>query len=193
MRKDNLIVKLTQVCSMFLSKYVSEGDTVIDATMGNGMDTLFLAKLVGNKGKVFSFDIQQEALIRTKRLLEKEMMDTKNIYLINDSHTNIKNYVNEAVSAVAFNLGYLPEGNHKITTISESTIYALGISLDLLKKDGLVSVMIYPGHGEGIIEKDSVLKYARQLDAKRYHTLYLDMLNQSNLPPGLLLITKKQE
>ena len=193
MRKDNLIVKLTQVCSMFLSKYVSEGDTVIDATMGNGMDTLFLAKLVGNNGKVFSFDIQQEALIRTKRLLEKEMIDTKNIHLIHDSHINIKNYVNDAVSAVVFNLGYLPEGNHGITTISESTINALRISLELLKKDGLVSVMIYPGHKEGIIEKDNVLNYARQLDAKRYHTLYFDMLNQSNLPPGLLLITKKQE
>lgn len=192
LRSKNIIVQLTQVCSLFILKYVSEGDIVIDATMGNGIDTLFLAKLVGNKGKVFAFDIQEEAIQGTKRLLEKELSDNRHVFLIKDSHINMKSYVNNSVSAVVFNLGYLPKGNHTITTMSESTLTALKISLDLLKKDGLLSVLIYPGHKEGTNEKDMILNFASQLDTTRYHTLYLDMINQGNFPPSLLLITKKQ-
>jgi len=40
---------------------IQPGDAVIDATVGNGVDTAFLAKAVGPKGVVYGFDIQQAA------------------------------------------------------------------------------------------------------------------------------------
>lgn len=45
------------------------GDTVIDATVGNGNDTVVLAKAVGSMGKVYGFDIQEEAIDKTKEKL----------------------------------------------------------------------------------------------------------------------------
>ncbi len=191
--ENNFIVHLTEVNSFFLTQYVPQGEVVVDATMGNGQDTLMIAKLVGEKGKVYAFDIQQEALNRTKMLLEKEKMSMDGIVLINDSHENIQDYIHEPICAAVFNLGYLPKGNHAITTETKSTLLALEGCLNLLKVNGLISILIYEGHDKACVEKEAVLDFAQHLDSKKYHTLYLDMVNQKNQPPSLLLITKKKK
>ena len=91
----------------YIKACVNEGDTVVDATCGNGNDTVFLAQLVGERGRVFGFDIQDAAIENTAGKLE-ELKLLKRVTLIKDGHENMGNYVNENIKAVMFNLGYLP-------------------------------------------------------------------------------------
>ena len=73
-----------------LEEVIQKGDHVVDATMGNGHDTVFLAGLVGEAGKVYAFDIQNQALQTTQaKLLQKALIDR--VALISDGHENIKN------------------------------------------------------------------------------------------------------
>lgn len=188
----NFLVRLAEVNKLFLSQYISEGNTVVDCTMGNGYDTLMLAEFVGKTGKVYAFDVQQTACERTRLLLAKEHIEQKNVFLINSSHENIKKYINESIHAAVFNLGYLPNGDHNITTKSTSTIDALKHCLEILEVNGVVSITLYQGHDKGCEEKRYVLDFANNLNSSKYHTLYLDMTNQKNDPPSLLFITKKK-
>ena len=80
--------QITQWCAHFISEYVKEGDLCIDATMGNGNDTLLLSRLCGKKGHVLAFDIQEMALANTRERLEKENAP-HNYELFLDSHVNM--------------------------------------------------------------------------------------------------------
>lgn len=144
-------------------------DIVVDATCGNGNDTLFLSQLV-NKGKVFSFDIQNQAIKNTEKLLSSNKIN--NVKLIKDSHVNISNYINSKISLIVFNLGYLPNGNKKITTNYKTTIEAIKNSLQLLNSKGLILITFYPGHKEGLLESIEVNKYLQSqsnLQINKYH------------------------
>ena len=110
-----IVVKSLQMAKRYISACVSEGEQVVDATCGNGRDTLFLAELVGEKGKVFSFDIQAEALSKTRRLLEANNLLSR-VHLIQSGHEHIQDYVHGKIAAVMFNLGYLP-GDIKLSPV----------------------------------------------------------------------------
>ncbi|KXG76843.1 hypothetical protein AN619_08350 [Thermotalea metallivorans] len=184
------LTKATNLAKHIISAVVQEGDTVIDATMGNGNDTLYLRKMVGNTGKVIAFDIQEKAIENTKKLLQSfHMADA--VELIHDGHENMDLYVFQEVSAVMFNLGYLPKGDHHIVTKPDTTIIAIEKALSLLKRNGIITIAVYHGHEEGMIEKDQVLAYATTLDQNQFHVLRLDFINQKNNPPFLLVIEKK--
>ncbi|KXZ40407.1 Putative rRNA methylase [Alkalithermobacter thermoalcaliphilus JW-YL-7 = DSM 7308] len=175
-----------------VEKIVKQGDTVVDATAGNGNDTLFLAKLVGETGKVYSFDIQNVALEKTKqKLIDSNMLD--NVTLINDGHENIDKYVSYPVKAVMFNLGYLPGGDHKIHTKPHTTITAIEKSLDIITKHGIVMLVIYHGGDSGFEEKDEVLEFLKGLDQKKYSVLMYNYINNINYPPIAVCIEKLKE
>lgn len=164
----------------------------IDATMGNGNDTLFLTKLLGAKGKIYAFDIQNQAIEKTKKLLEENnFIGTENVNLILDSHGNIGNYVKEEIDIAMFNLGYLPGGDHKVVTNGEITLKALKYILSLLKKSGIISLIIYYGHEGGKEEKDCIISFTNSLDSRNYRVLRCDYTNQGNNPPIVLFIEKK--
>ncbi len=190
----NLITKTTEFAFKIIETYVSPGDVLIDATAGNGYDTLGLAKLAGPKGKVYAFDIQPQALEQTKNLLEKEGF-FHNCTLVLDSHENMSEYVSkkeqEVLSAVVFNLGYLPGGEREKTTRTETTLIAVERALDLTRIGGIVALTMYPGHPEGAEERAALLGFVEALPPKHYHTAYLSFPNQKKNPPELLLITKK--
>lgn len=188
---NNLIVKITETAAFLISKYVSKGDIVIDATMGNGNDTMLLAELVGDGGKVYAFDIQDEAIAATEKLLRENRLLKPNIFLIKDSHENVDNYVHDAVAAAIFNLGYLPGGKKEITTGGQSTLIALDKILKLLKKGGIASILIYSGHEEGKKEKAILMEYLKNLDNKLFHVIDIEMINQKNDPPNLVMVTRK--
>lgn len=168
---------------------VREGDSVIDATMGNGFDTLFLAGLVGPKGKVYAFDIQAVALERTRERLEKAGC-LESCELILDGHQNMDRYVENPVKLVIYNLGYLPKGDHAIGTRFETTREAILKSLDLLSDDGLVLIVIYYGGDSGYEERDQLLQFLQSLDGKSYSVMKTDFINQLNCPPILIAIEK---
>lgn len=205
-REENLITKTTGWVMDILSHYVREGDAVIDATMGNGHDTVALARLVGAEGRVFAFDVQEQALANTEALLRRidEQEESagggklrRRVQLILDSNVNLRRYVEQsadeprAVAAALFNLGYLPGGDKGITTTGEETLRAASEALETVKPDGLVAMVLYSGHPQGAKEKELLLQWAERLPAKEYHVAYISMWNQKKHPPELLLVTKK--
>ncbi|UQS85703.1 methyltransferase domain-containing protein [Apilactobacillus apisilvae] len=172
-----------------LKNIVQPGNIVVDATVGKGNDTAFLARLVKNKGKVYGFDLQKEAIQITQNRLDEN--DLKNVQLFNTGHENIKKYVKENISAAIFNLGYLPGGNKNIITKPNTTLKAIKDCLYLLEQNGIVVLVLYYGHQGGKEEKNSVLSFVKNLNQKQYSVLEYKFINQINEPPILIAIQKK--
>lgn len=190
MMKVKYLTRVTDLNKVLLEDVIKEGDIVIDATMGNGYDTKYLAEKVGENGLVYSFDVQEEAIKSTKKRLEKaELIDRVNLIL--DGHQNMDMYVNKEVSCVMFNLGYLPRAKHQVITKPETTLEAIKKSLELLKPNGIVSIAIYTGHEGGMEECDEVFGYVSKLDQSEYSVLNCNFVNQINHPPRLIMIEKK--
>ncbi len=182
--------QITSWVHHFLEDHVQPGDICIDATMGNGNDTALLSKLVGKKGKVIAFDIQQMALDNTLIKLQKEECP-ENYELMLASHEKMGEYAEEnTVSCITFNLGYLPGGDHAKATKSDSSIKAIETGLSLLRKKGLMTVCIYSGGDSGFEEKDAVLSYIKALDSKKYLVIISEYANRPNNPPIPVLIIK---
>lgn len=168
---------------------VMPGDTVIDATMGNGNDTLMLARLVGPKGRVYSFDIQNAAIEKTRlKLSTSNLLDI--VELINDGHQNMDAYIKNKVKAVMFNLGYLPGGDHSISTKGKTTIQALKKAMKLLCLHGVITVVVYYGGDSGFEEKEQVLNFIKSIDCRKYTVMQTEFVNQINCPPILVCIEK---
>ena len=173
-----------------IPQFLSNGDTAIDATVGNGRDTEALAKIVGPTGRIYGFDIQTEALERAQRLLSEKVPDAR-CTLIHASHSAIKEHVTHSVQLVLFNLGYLPGGNKAITTQPDTTLEAMTVSLELLKAGGKLAAVLYPGHEAGAKEAETVIRWSEQLDQKQFSCVLMHFTNQINHPPQLLLIEKR--
>lgn len=172
----------------FVKRHVKSGDFCIDATAGRGNDTVFLAQLVGKDGKVLAFDIQPQAVEDTKCLLKEKGL-TADVIL--DSHSNLKEYAeNETVDCIVFNFGYLPGGDHKLATKSDTSITAIEQGLLLLKKNGIMSLCIYSGGDSGFEERDALLSYLKEIDPKKYIVIKNDYYNRPNNPPIPVFIIK---
>src|SRR3712207_586497 len=163
MIKAKYLTKVTDLNKVLLEDIIELGDIVIDATMGNGYDTKYLAEKVGENGLVYSFDVQEEAIKSTRKKLEKSQLIDR-VKLILDGHENMDSYITEGVSCVLFNLGYLPRAKHQIITKPDTTIKAIEKSLEVLKPHGVVSIAIYTGHEGGMDEFNAVFEYVKNLD-----------------------------
>ena len=148
--------------------------TAIDFTMGNGNDTLTLSKV---SKKVYSFDIQELALKNTKELIK----GINNVELILDSHENFDKYINSYDIGI-FNLGYLPQGDHRITTMVDTTLTAIDKAVKYLNKDGHLYIVVYIGHDEGKKESVKVDEYVSNLDHQSYNVALYKMMNKQNAP-----------
>lgn len=174
-----------------LQDAVIPGDIVIDATAGNGNDTIFLSQLVGENGQVLAFDIQDQAIAATnKKLTEHAIHNTK---IIQDSHEHVAAYLDttDQISGAIFNLGYLPGSDKTVITHGASTIKALNSMLAFLRKRGVIVLVIYHGHKGGTEEKETILNYAKALDQQSYNVLQYGFINQRNHPPFIVAIEKK--
>jgi len=184
---------ITETCHHMIGLQVEKGDICIDATAGNGHDTLFLAKLAGENGKVYAFDIQEEALKETRRKLEEAKL-VERVSLIQAGHEDMDMYVSLCehgkVSCAMFNLGYLPGGDHNCGTKLETSLEALAKALSLLRKNGMISLCIYSGGDTGFAERDGILAWLKTLDSKKYLVLLLEYYNRPNHPPLPVFIYK---
>lgn len=189
MLKAKYLNKITEINKIYLEDIIKEGDICVDATMGNGYDTVYLAKKVGKNGKIYAFDVQEEAVKSTSKKLTKENIE--NVELILDGHQNMDKYVKEPVACIVFNLGYLPRAKHQIITKADTTIEAIKKGLELLKPNGVMSIAMYIGHEGGMDEKNAVYELTKSLDQNYFNVLYSKFINQVNNPPELLLIEKK--
>ena len=187
---SNLITKTTELAMAVTLTYISPGDTVVDATCGTGQDTIALAEAVGKTGKVFAFDIQKKALILTESRLHAHGYSNVDFFM--KSFESMGEHIPEgSAAAVIFNLGYLPGGDHNLTTTADATLKGLEEALQAVRPGGIVTVVLYSGHAEGAAEKEQVLSWSRSLDPKKYHAAYVNFTNQPNNPPEILWITKK--
>lgn len=177
-----------------LERAILEGDYVIDGTAGNGHDTLFLAQIVGNLGRVFAFDIQEDAIKKTKeRLINNNSISQ--VTLFQKGHQEAIKVIPESehgkISAAIFNLGYLPGGDKSIVTTPKTTLKAIDDIFTLLKKGGIIVLVIYHGHEEGKKEKQELLNYVSNINQTKAHVLTYQFLNQKNNPPFVIAIEKR--
>ena len=176
------MVDLLDLQKSFILAHLGEGDTAVDFTMGNGGDTAFLSQTVGESGRVYAFDIQEDALSSTEAHL-KELGAPQNYTLIHASHHRVLEFVDRPIKAGMFNLGYLPRsGRKQITTLRETTLPAVKAAISLLAPDGILLVAVYPGHEEGRLEGEMLEEYFATLDRRRICVSCFRIVNSPTSP-----------
>lgn len=179
---------------LLLEKAISAGDIAIDCTVGNGNDTVFLAKIVGDSGRVFGFDIQNLAIEKTSvKLTEHGISEQVSLNL--NGHENVKSIVpselHGKVKGAIFNLGYLPGGDKEIITVPETTIHAVHDLLEILAPEGIIVIVVYYGHPKGAIERDALSEYVKNIPQEIAHVLEYRFMNPTNNPPFIIAIEKR--
>lgn len=186
-------MQLTNIAQIWLKEHIQIGDSVVDATLGNGFDALFLAQSIGETGTIYGFDVQQEAINSTTQLLQHEPCQ-RMFFLQGHEHmmTNIPQEKHGHIQAIMFNLGWLPKSDKSVITHAETTILALEQSLQLLAPSGRITIMLYPGHAGGDTEAAQVITW---LNTKHLHTISFKLnqidVHQRPKAPILLQIQKE--
>ncbi len=183
------MMRATELAHLLMRQSLKAGDRVIDATTGNGHDTLLLAELVGPTGRVFGFDVQEEALASTARRVD----GLPQVTLIHAGHETLAEHLRangqDRLAAAMFNLGYLPGAPKDIMTRTETTLAGLQQALAHLATQGIVTLVLYPGHPGGAEEAAAVRSYTRGLNEDFAVTRYA-RINASAPAPELLVIER---
>lgn len=183
------ILNIIPFAHSLLKQHIKIGYHVLDGTIGNGHDTLFLAECVGQTGFIYGFDIQQDAIDATLDRLHLHGYQD-NFQLIHASHAHIQDYVQQPIQAAIFNCGYRPGGDKSITTTTNTILPALEQTLTLLASRGIIVIVLYPGHIEGYQEMLAVEQWAKNLPQSTYSVLSYRFLNRQNNPPQLIAIER---
>ena len=183
------MIDLLDLQKHFILTHLKEGDVAVDFTMGNGHDTEFLSKTVGENGHVYAFDIQQQALDSTAVNL-KNAGCPDNYTLILDSHHNVKNYVSTPIKAGMFNLGYLPGSDKTVTTMRSTTLPAIEAAISLMDRDAIILVAVYPGHAEGDAEGKMICEYLSGLSRYKVCATRINILNSPTSPFFIIIENK---
>lgn len=192
-------MKITELAHLLVRAHLlaqpsaqSQRCIAIDATVGNGYDTIFLAECVGAEGIVYGFDIHDMAVAHIEAgrqgLAER-------ITFIQAGHETMLAHISPqalgGVQAIMFNLGYLPRGDKHITTTIATTIPALEQSLALLADGGILTIACYPGHPGGREETEAVFSFVNALPTEQYRVLHSRYVNhQRGAPPELITVYK---
>ncbi len=183
------MIDLLELHKYFILNHLKEGDTAVDFTMGNGYDTEFLSRTVGMTGHVYAFDIQAAAVESTAKRLS-EVGCPENYTLIHASHHRVKEFVKTPIKAGMFNLGWLPGGDKSITTLRETTMPAIEAAIDLLDRDGILNVAVYPGHAEGDAEGKMICDYLAGISRHKVCATRVNILNSPTSPYFIIIETK---
>lgn len=187
MFKKNMVQNAQHIIKLHLQNEGKEQAVGVDATVGNGHDTCFLSSLFPIQ-KIYGFDIQKRALEKAKESLGQT---EKEIHLLLDSHTAIDKYVHEPIDVAMFNLGYLPSGDKQIVTTAETTLSAIEKTIALLACKGILTIMTYPGHEEGLKEHLAVQHYLSHMNYKLFTVLEIAMSNIQSPCPTLFICIKE--
>jgi predicted methyltransferase len=187
------MIRATEKAHHLMRQIVKPGDLVVDATVGNGNDTLLLAELVGPSGRVIGFDIQSAAISATRQLVGH----LPQVTLIQAGHETLAAHLQTfegagdqpALAAAMFNLGYLPGVTKKIVTQTETSLAGLEQALAALKINGLVTLVLYPGHPGGADEAAALKSYAQNLPGD-FSVTHHARTDTQRPAPELLAITR---
>ena len=184
-----LVTNTLELFHSMIRTYVSAGDRVLDATAGNGHDTILLADCVGSEGKVYATDIQEDAIERTRIRLREAGLEER-VDLVCMDHARIGDLGLAGLTLAIFNLGYLPGSTKQVATQAHSTIQAIDAALDALRPLGLVLVTVYPGSESGFKEHQELQPYWKKLDQQEYDVMELKFPNRRNVSPYGVMIQK---
>lgn len=185
---------LVEQAQSFIGAALGAGDIAIDATVGNGFDTLFLARQVGARGQVFGFDIQAQALSACREKLRAAGQEAV-VTLLPRGHETMAQALPAAargrVRAVMFNLGYLPGSDKALITRPETSLAAIEAALALMAPGGRMSIIAYTGHSGGETEADQVQAWLeRHLSADAYEWQCRVPQQTRQRPPRLITLEK---
>lgn len=184
-------IRPTVLAHEHVAAVLRPGDVAIDATAGNGHDTLFLAEGVGETGKVLAFDVQAEAIAAARARVEAAGR-TARVEFIHGSHAAIPEHVEPgSVAAVMFNLGYFPGGDHAVITRTGETLAALAAALVVLKPGGVLTVVCYPGHAGGEEESAAVVAWSGGLEAGEFEVGIVRRTDTLRPSPFLVWVRRK--
>lgn len=176
-----------ELAHSYWRKIVQPQDLVIDATCGNGHDTLLLCQLA-SEGIVHAFDIQIAAINNTKALLQKSLTKSPEVIFHQSCHSHFPEEIKpRTVKLIVYNLGYLPGGNKQLTSLCSTTMSSFKAAQELVCQGGMISITCYPGHEEGQREEIELLRYCEQLPPHLWNCCYHRWPNR-HLAPSLLLI-----
>lgn len=188
------MLSAVEYCHTLLRERLLPGDLAVDATAGNGHDTHFLAQLIGPDGRVYGFDVQEQAIEATRRLLQRWGVPEGCYELIADSHAAMAARLPARavgrLAAVVFNLGYLPGGDKSVITRAETTLPAVRTAMEFLRPGGLLLLVLYPGHEGGAEEAQVLRDFASGLPPRHWHVTEYRTLNARNAPPAVLAVEK---
>ncbi|HOV78792.1 MAG TPA: class I SAM-dependent methyltransferase [Bacillota bacterium] len=179
-----------ELAHLLISGSVGEGGTAVDATAGNGHDTVFLAGLVGAGGRVYALDIQERALENTRSLLEKSGLSER-VTLVLAGHEELAGIVPGPVDAILFNLGFLPGGDRSVATKASTTVRALHSSAEILRPGGRIGLVVYTGHPGGREECEAVEKWGSALDPGKFSVIKIRFLNRAEKAPVVFVAEKR--
>ena len=189
--QSDVFSKATSIVHHWLSAHVNHGDYVVDATCGNGYDTVLLAELVGESGRVVAVDIQEAALARTRdRLVEAGLL--ARVSLKRMSHEHILDVLDpEEIQCAVFNLGYLPGADKRLVTAPNATVAAHENLLSRLGPGGVIISTVYTGHAGGKEEAEALYVWATGLDGKQFAVARHEWVNLDGEPPHILIIHRR--
>lgn len=177
-----------------LKPYVEKARILLDGTAGNGWDTLYLAKYSLKDARIFSFDIQPEALENTRKLVEmNDLPGMDKITLICSNHKNFLEFIQEPIDVAMMNLGYLPNGDKSITTKLEDSLATIIQLMSKLSLHGAMGVTCYPGHSEGKMEYEAIADFFARVSSKEFQIMRIEKWNHIAESPVAFLIERIKE
>lgn len=180
---------MTRTAHHAWDQFVRPGDTVVDATCGNGYDTIHLARLVGHEGHVFAFDVQRDAVHSARYVVTTGLQEEQlpKLTFLQACHSALQEHVQTPVKLVCFNLGYFPGGDKGLVTKPETTVAAIQAAMALLQEGGLVSILLYTGHEGGKEECEAVLQLLSGLRAHEWTVSLHELVNRPSAPKLVLV------
>lgn len=180
-------ISAIKVAQTLLKNPLASAKCIVDATAGNGNDTLYLAQNSPADAVVYAFDIQEAALRETKH---KTAEFEWKINCILDSHAHVERHVAKPIDIAVFNLGYLPGGSHAITTSAETTLAAIEKIIAAASLNGIIAVIAYPGHEAGSEEYRRLAAFLENLPMKNFTVGLYKMINHSEKSPVLYIVER---
>lgn len=188
---SNQMWSAVEFSHLVLKKYIKEGDIVVDATLGNGHDSLYLSQLVGEQGTIIGFDIQEEAIRKSRSLFYTNNIKTRYVFIC-ANHASVVSELNalsiSQIKGAVFNLGYMPNGDKSIVTNKETTIRAIEAVMTILEVGGCITIGVYTGHAKAREERNSVIKFASALDKRKWQSIFYAPLNRENPPECVAIV-----
>ena len=179
------------LCHEFLRAHCPAGGRYLDATCGNGHDTLFLCELSGPQGRVTALDLQPAAVETTNRRLAEAGWSAVGRAIVLDHAHLARIAAPESLDGVVFNFGWLPGADHQVHSTAEGSVPALAAALEALRPGGVLAAVLYSGQVIGDSEKRAALAFFRALPLARYTVLECRFANWADTAPLPVFVMKR--